>query len=188
MRLILIITLLSLIESCKYELNEKDLQWNPYKKGDKLTFISNEGYVDTITITEIENYTQAKNNIQKVMCEYSPDKRTNSLKSSTFFLALTAIKDNSVLSLNFPMGNGKFIPYITKRISQMDSTPKSTYILDSIKLNDLVSLSPTLGSRMVDRSSNVTFVTSIQWSKSNGLISYHTNNNTHWKLKAKYRL
>lgn len=55
---ILIISLMLL--SCKsYRLSKNDLEWQPYKEGDVLVFVSNKGEADTIQIKNIDIHTNA---------------------------------------------------------------------------------------------------------------------------------
>lgn len=56
MKQILIILIIGLLMfSCKnYRLSKSDLEWQPYKVGDKLIFQSNKGELDTIYIKSIE--------------------------------------------------------------------------------------------------------------------------------------
>ncbi len=53
-----------MIFSCKrYKLSETDLEWQPYKKGDRLIFESNKGEIDTIIIESVESYFNADDHL-----------------------------------------------------------------------------------------------------------------------------
>lgn len=101
-------------------------------------------------------------------------------------MSLTAWEEGkAVFSLNFYTSRAKFIPFVAKRLSWLDSLPVSNIS----SYTNVITLSPDSdGSLNVDQTDS-TLVSKLYWSKAEGLIGYTLKNNAHvWLLKKKYSL
>lgn len=189
MKLFILFTALIVFTACKYQLTDAAKDWNPYKTGDILVFESNNKQSDTFFIGKIEESFTGKNEILNVKYRYLSKADTSQKKADTihtFFIALTAWeKERAFFSLNFYTPRAKFIPFVAKSISWLDSLPVSkiaTY-------TNVLTLTPDSDRVGELNQSDSTLVGKVYWSKAEGLIGYTLKNNDQvWLLKRKYSL
>ncbi len=190
MKIIIFFSLLILLISCKHHLTEKAKEWNPYEAGDVLVFESNDKQLDTVLISETEQYFTGESEILKVytgLLSNDTESKIETNNSHNFFLALTAWENKeTVLSLNLYTANSKFFPFTVKTITWLDSLPtKSIFGFEKV-----LTLVPDSSSTDVNiDQSDSALVNKVYWSKSRGLIGYALKNNGRvWLLKEKYSL
>lgn len=193
-RFLCLTILFEIFTSCNYQLIEKTKQWNPYQAGDVLVFESNNDRLDTIFITNIEQYFEGKNEILKVDCNFIDHDSYSEKKVDTvnsWLMALTQWENGkAVLSINLNTKKARFAPFNAKSLSKLDSMPKTSINLGFDRYKDVMVFEPDTNSTnySVDLQDSI-FVNKILWSKSAGLIRYEINRTeTVWTLKKKYSL
>ena len=186
--------LFAFLTSCGYQLNDQAKQWIPYKAGDVLVFQSNNDKVDTIFITDVEQYFEGKNEIFKVNCNFIDhdlysQKRVDTIYS--WLMAITAWENGkAVLSINLNTRNARFAPFNAKPITKLDSLPRSSIDISNNNHKDVLTIEPDTNS-LTDSAylHDSLYVSKILWSKSGGLTRYELKNRKIiWTLKKKYSL
>lgn len=175
--------------SCKYYLTETAKSWNPYKTGDVLIFESTDQKLDTFYIAEVEQFFTGKNEVLNVKCRFLSKDSSSQVKADTvhtFFIALTAWENEEVaFSLNFYTPRAKFMPFLAKRITWLDSLPLSNLA----GYTDVFTLLPDNYTSLNIDQSDSSLVSKVYWSKRGGLIGYALKNRERsWLLKKKYSL
>ena len=172
----LLIILILLTCSCNYNLNQEAKSWNPYKTSEFLVFKSNNVDFDTIRIISVDRYRSNRNEIETVNCIMNGKR--------TFLMALTAWDNHTVLSINLNTDQVILDPFKAKRLSWLDSLPKTNLMVNSNIYTDVFSLTPDEeNSNKRDEKSRVK---TFYWSKSEGLLRYDTDDGIRWALLEKY--
>jgi len=190
MRPFLFIIISLFFSSCgkTYKLSKTDLQFNPYKVGDKLIFQSNNSILDTVTVTKIVRQTiglgypfdgnKDKGQGLSVLVQHSvsnPD-------------SFPGRKEGSILMIH-NYGKGSYVDYwftgYVKReaisnpfyVQDLDTEKTFTYSTKAGLFDDVILLKcDTVYPNNFDRLSR------IHWSKKFGYVKIEVNESLQWEL------
>ena len=184
--------ILLLLDSCKTELTQNEIEWIPYQKGEMLVFESSNFERDSFYISDITSSKLYKREIRTVECQYFQKAKDNSEKLDTiktFLMALTANKEsNTVMSLNVGRKFALFAPFMAKRLTQLDSMQRTSIEINNRTYSDIIILEPdNAHPEYLKYANDSLFVSKLYWSKSYGLMQFElSNTNTIWKLSKRY--
>lgn len=186
--LILVACLLTICFGCKtYKLDNKDMEWNPYKAGDILVFKDDFGVFDTVYITSINVFTNPSDplsvhpeHIQSMVVEASyTDPYRSNIRIEGGYLKLTKRQDGLSVYFDLKMRNAllydnMFLAKDLDRLKPMRiDDPRSNYLgVIEIRSSD---------TQYANRSN---FIKSFYWKKGVGYVKIQLANNT-WMLVNK---
>jgi hypothetical protein len=185
--LILNIIILSLVDmGCSQNrtyLTERDIVWNPYSAGQVLIFQSNDGAIDTIAITQVEDKRfpdglGAETNERLRVLAKLNNRSNSKVSSEVRFLYIVAKtpKDSSQIDFELSIGNGAFwgkyfsIPELEEYKEEYLELPYKTFT-DVIRVDD--------NSSQIYRPNDIA---TIFWSKSAGYVKCEKKDGTTWEL------
>jgi hypothetical protein len=168
----IILTIVLMLISCKtYKLSKSDLEWQPYKKGDRLVFESNKGELDTIKIINVETYINADDPLSLL-----PNRlQTLFVVEKKSFLEMEAGVKGSYIHFTIRLGKNKLrYPGVVLTINEMNRLNKDEngrYVIDAKEYYD----------NMKDRPFDLRH---IYWSKEYGYLGLEFKDNYIWTLKS----
>lgn len=189
-QVIFLITMVLMLFSCKrYKLSKSDLEWQPYKIGDKLVFESNKGELDTIKVENIEVHTGADdplavlpNKIQTLFVSglyyHKPKKDIMGRMFNTTFCNVIEMRANSsgsFIEFTIRLGENELkypgVVQSIKEMSELSTDESGKYIIKAVESRD----------NMKDRSFDLRY---IYWSKEYGYLGLEFKDNYIWALKS----
>lgn len=189
-QVIFLMTMVLMLFSCKtYKLSKSDLEWQPYKIGDKLVFESNKGELDTIKVENIEVHTGADdplavlpNKIQTLFVSglyyHKPKKDIMGRMFNTTFCNVIEMRANSsgsFIEFTIRLGENELkYPSVVQRIKEMNKLnvdENGRYVIEAKEYYD----------NMKDRPFDLRY---IYWSKEYGYLGLEFKDNYIWALKS----
>ena len=163
-RISIIFILFLFFISCNNYLDEKEVKFIPYKKGQILIFENeNKNVIDTITISSIDKFIPDGPQIN-----FNEILRIND-KNGNYIVYLSAgYGKNSDTYLKINGLNGKHY------LKDLELLQSSKINLNGIIFNDVI---------IIKRKSDIGNIDKVYWSKKNGIVMYITKDKTTWKLK-----
>ena len=171
-RIMILLAIVFMLFSCRtYKLSKSDLEWQPYKKGDRLVFESNKGELDTIQIENIESHINSDDPLAVL-----PDKlQTLFVVEKRSFLEMEAGEKGSYIHFTIRLGkNNLKYPGVVQRIKEMNELnvdENGRYVIETKEYYD----------NMKDRSFDLRY---IYWSKEYGYLGLEFKDNYIWSLKS----
>lgn len=171
-RLIVLFSVLLMLFSCKtYQLSQKDLEWQPYKKGDVLLFESNKGEIDTIDIKNVEVHT----NPDDPLSVFPNKLQSLFVIAEKGVLEMKANESGTSVHFTIRLGENKLkYPNVVQSIKEMNGLNKDKngrYIIEAKEYYD----------NMRDQSFDLRY---IYWSKEYGYLGLEFKENYVWTLKS----
>lgn len=158
--------------SCKtYKLSKSDLEWQPYKVGDKLVFKSNKDEMDTIQIKSVEIH-NAENDPLALFPSILQSLYVIDNKREILELSSSKPGSNILFSIKLGKNNLKY-PSTILSIKEMSilETKNGKYIIEATEFYD----------NMKDVSFDLRY---IYWSKEFGYLGIEYSDNYIWTLKS----
>lgn len=187
-RIVIIISLL-ITSSCKYQISEENLEWNPYTAGDRYTYLGNFGKVFELYITKIEKV--STENAFTLTVHYAIARNPNSLAEESkleegVIMTLSASEfEDATMSINFSTSIGVYKFSNPMRLQYLDAVPKNTMGFDMNEFNDvLIFTADPKAPEYNENKAMPDFIDKLYWSKSTGLIGFNQPNiQNEWRIK-----
>jgi len=153
------------------KLSKSDLEWQPYKEGDKLIFESNRGELDTIQIEEIKIYS----NPNDPLAVFPKMRQTLFVIGERSILEMRAGENGSYIEFTVRLGSNNLkYPNVVlniKEMNEMNQDQNNQYKIEAKEYYD----------NMKDRVFDLRY---IYWSKKWGYMSLKFKDNYEWHLKS----
>ncbi|AEA45657.1 hypothetical protein [Fluviicola taffensis] len=189
---LLILSILPVFLCCKSSnLDDSELNFNPYKKNDVLIFESNLGERDSLRIRQVINM---KNNAAQMTL--NPDKLVTLLVEADYSEAYLTIdnyfepveihileinkvnKEPALVQFNLDLSEAVFYPKYNQKIEDVLKQTKYKMKIGGKKYDDIVIIKPESN----EYASREHFISKIYWSLKYGYVRYDLLNGKKWEL------
>lgn len=188
----LILLIIFIFSSCKTNLKQEEIKWNPYKKGEILVFTSNMGENDTIFILDVTNelhptrhgtelpvftYNQ---NIEILVKHTDPN--YDRYLISNFFELEARTKDSPTTIRFLLAAKNSWLYGGSYKLEKLKEKEQVKLKVPFGEFNDVLIIEDT----EEEYAHRTNYVKKIYWSRSEGYVKWEKLDGTTWELKNKY--
>ncbi len=178
------------------KLTDKDFRWVPYKGNEILVYTSNTGDTDTLFLkgptresapTDPLDVFPTNCDIFSIGMKYYDKDLSNynrNYQESDFINLSIEEKNEAYLSIHFIKNDTWFYGGSFLKLKDLDTIKQLTLETKENRFTDVIILKPDSDSAKF--SDRIDYISTLYWSKSEGLIRYDKKGGVYWELTHKY--